>query len=102
MPVDQVHTATRAETKLLLLILVVLLPLCVCFCCKLHPLLQVALPADFVPTPFVAAGVSLLGCAAGIMVTASHNTKEYNGYKVRAEHTGLNKAFGVLSGTWLG
>jgi hypothetical protein len=30
----------------------------------------------------VAAGVSLLGCAAGIMVTASHNTKEYNGYKV--------------------
>ena len=35
------------------------------------------------PTPFVAAGVSLLGAAAGIMVTASHNTKEYNGYKVR-------------------
>lgn len=45
--------------------------------------LQVALPADYVPTPFVAAGVALLGCAAGIMVTASHNTKEYNGYKVR-------------------
>jgi phosphomannomutase len=43
---------------------------------------QVALPRDFVPTPFVAAGVSLLGCAAGVMVTASHNTKEYNGYKV--------------------
>jgi phosphomannomutase len=42
----------------------------------------VALPGDFVPTPFVAAGVSLLGCAAGVMVTASHNTKEYNGYKV--------------------
>jgi phosphomannomutase len=38
-----------------------------------------------VPTPFVAAGVSLLGCAAGVMVTASHNTKEYNGYKVRQE-----------------
>lgn len=43
---------------------------------------QVALPGDFVPTPFVAAGVSLLGCAVGVMVTASHNTKEYNGYKV--------------------
>jgi phosphomannomutase len=48
-------------------------------CC----VLQVALPQDFVPTPFVAAGVSLLRCACGIMVTASHNTKEYNGYKVR-------------------
>jgi phosphomannomutase len=44
----------------------------------------VALPPAFVPTPFVAAGVALLGCAAGIMVTASHNTKEYNGYKVGA------------------
>jgi hypothetical protein len=53
-------------------------PLCMCCRC-----LQVALPQDFVPTPFVAAGVALLGCSAGIMVTASHNTKEYNGYKVR-------------------
>lgn len=48
---------------------------------------QVALPGGFVPTPFVAAGVALLGCAAGVMVTASHNTKEYNGYKVRPTTT---------------
>jgi phosphoglucomutase len=53
---------------------------CSIHCCCLWT--QVALPAEFVPTPFVAAGVALLGCAAGIMVTASHNTKEYNGYKV--------------------
>jgi phosphomannomutase len=34
------------------------------------------------PTPFVAFGTKHLGCAAGVMITASHNTKEYNGYKV--------------------
>ena len=32
--------------------------------------------------PEVSFGIRHLGCAAGVMVTASHNPKEYNGYKV--------------------
>lgn len=32
--------------------------------------------------PEVSFGIRYLGCAAGVMITASHNPKEYNGYKV--------------------
>ena len=33
------------------------------------------------PTPEVSYGIRLLGCQSGVNITASHNPKEYNGYK---------------------
>lgn len=43
--------------------------------------IKVYLFEDMRPTPEMSFAIRHLGCQSGVMVTASHNPKEYNGYK---------------------
>lgn len=50
--------------------------------------IKVYLFSDLRPTPELSFALKYLGCQAGIVLTASHNPPEYNGYKVYWEDGG--------------
>ncbi len=50
--------------------------------------IKVYLFNDLRPTPELSFAIRHLGCQGGIMITASHNPKEYNGYKAYWEDGG--------------
>ncbi|POY35977.1 phosphoglucosamine mutase [Solitalea longa] len=43
---------------------------------------------DFVSTPMVSLGTTLLKADLGVIITASHNPPAYNGYKIKASYGG--------------
>ena len=48
--------------------------------------IKVYLYDTLMPTPVLSFTTKFLGCTAGIVLTASHNPKEYNGYKLYDEN----------------
>jgi len=50
--------------------------------------IKVFLFDDLRPTPELSFAVRFLGCQSGVVITASHNPKEYNGYKAYWEDGG--------------
>ena len=50
--------------------------------------IYVYLSKDFVSTPMVSLATQKLGCACGIVLTASHNPPSYNGYKIKGAYGG--------------
>ncbi len=58
--------------------------------------IEVLLPESFAPTPAISWATREFGCAAGIVITASHNPPEYNGFKLKADFGGPLLPDGVV------
>ena len=50
--------------------------------------IKVYLANDFVSTPMISLGVKQLNASLGVVITASHNPPEYNGFKLKAHYGG--------------
>jgi phosphomannomutase len=50
--------------------------------------IRVYISEGFVSTPMISLGVVKLKANCGIMISASHNTAEYNGIKLKGDHGG--------------
>lgn len=50
--------------------------------------IQVILAETFAPTPAVSWATKAYGCNVGVVITASHNPPEYNGFKLKADFGG--------------
>jgi phosphomannomutase len=53
-----------------------------------HEDVHVTLVERFVSTPAISWATQAMDCDAGVMITASHNPPEYNGYKLKAHFGG--------------
>lgn len=56
--------------------------------CFAHQGVKVYYSPKFVPTPAVSLAVTSLEANMGVVITASHNPPEYNGYKLKGAHGG--------------
>ena len=50
--------------------------------------IKVKLAKGFISTPMISLGCVQLNCSLGVVMTASHNPPDYNGYKLKAHYGG--------------